>query len=247
VRLQEDPLNVVFSKKAQHAAAHMLESRVYDYLTTSYHKTVKSLELELIEAILAAFQEGELPFKEEDLKALTSSSDWDAFDDGHARSTLLKSKSSTAEEFATRVFGRSPRKTLYTRTLELSKRRWQDYSGYQTFRRSLKRTLERTPPKDVPAGQWFVQTVEALDASDASTFAEIDRASALDNPELDVLSQVSKLRDRVTLVLHYYLGATSVLEDGYKSKYEHTLDEFVSKCMKEAGDEVAKLTTGEGA
>lgn len=247
VRLQEDPLNVVFSKKAQHAAAHMLESRVYDYLTTSYHKTVKSLELELIESILAAFKESELPFDEKKLSELASSSDWDAFDDGYVRSILLKSKSTTAKDVAARVFGRSPRKTLYTRTLELSKRRWDALSGYKTFKPTFRRLLERSSPPGVPSGKWFVQTVEALDASDASTFAEIDRANVLDNSELDVLSQVSKLRDRVTLVLHYYLDSGNAPDDGYKSKYEQALDEHVAQCLKEAGDEVAKLAEGEGA
>lgn len=145
------------------------------------------------------------------------------------------------------MFGRSPRKTLYTRTLELSKRRWDRLSGYKTFKPTFRRLLERSNPPGVPSGKWFVQTVEALDASDASTFAEIDGASALDNPHLEVLSQVSKLRDRVTLVLHYYLDSNSVPEDGYKSKYEGALDEYVAGCLREAGDEVAKLAEGEGS
>lgn len=56
-----------------------------------------------------------------------------------------------------------------------------------------------------------------------------------------MLSQVSKLRDRVTLVLHYYLDSEEAPEDGCKSKYEKALDDYVAGCLKEAGEEVAKL------
>lgn len=242
VKLQETPLNVVFSRKAQHAATHMLESRVYDYLTTSYHKTVKALELELMDSIRESFAKNELPFEEAALQDLMKDDEWVAFDDGSLRLTLLNSSSPAAKSIASRVFGRAPRKTLYSRTLELSKKRWEDFGGYKTFRSRLHSRLAAGKPEGVPEGIWFVQAVEALDASDASTFAEMESASVPDDTDLQIFSQVSKLRDRVTLVLHFYLASQQLTPPNYKTAFEQTLDDFLQTSLRETAEEVKKLS-----
>jgi len=250
VKLQSPALNVIFSKKAQNAASHVLEARVYDYLSTSYHKTVKAFEHELIEAISVEMESSSLPAHEENLRERADSEDWLQFDDSCLRSTLQASLLVEVRKISNRVFHRIPRKTLFSTTLELSKRRWESLGGYKTFKKALQRQLLDEKNRPPVPGDWFLESVEALDASDVSTFVEMESEgfrrwqSACDQDDsknLRVTSQFAKLRDRVTFVLHFYLSSEEVPLSPYKGAHELELEGILFECLDLAAKDVEKL------
>lgn len=248
VKLQNQN-TVVFSQKAQSAALHMLEGRVYDYLTTSYHRTVKALETELIKAVVDAMQNRELPCSEEDLRKMVAGNGWATFDDSMLRATLLCSNSDDVRARAERTYDRVVKKTLFSRTFELSKKRFESLGNYKTFKSKLRERINEAPVEGVPAGEWFLETVEGLDAGDATMFAEMEsegfrkwwEEDSLRDGALNICSQVQHVRDRVVLIVHYYLDPNESIPPTYKTSYETLLENFVLQQLRITGDLMQKL------
>jgi HD superfamily phosphohydrolase len=208
------PYSVQFKAKTIHAVMHMLEGRIYDYLTSSYHKTVKSLELRFSDAVEEGMIKLDLPKTEEEVKSLIDSRLWLSFDDSQLKNRLLTEEESTKKltEF---VFHRKPRKCIISVVSDFSKQDVTKFyaSNIKTFPKVVQEKLNLDK-----RFIWFVGGIEALDGADTVILENIiSKNFNLKNSQYPL----QKMTDRFLLVIHGYNA------DGHKPTKDEANDAIV--------------------
>ncbi len=224
VRWENDA--VKFSTKVHASAAHLLESRAYDYLTSSYHKTVKSLECDLISALCKLFETKKLPYSNAELAAKVYSAEWFGFNDESVR--LLVEKEGGLKRD---IFARVKRSTAYSRQLEVNKSQLRKAlraagktDSLKEFRKSLQEELNASG--DVKC-EWWVADINVLGEEDEGAFSLMP--ASLDLGSIQFVSPIERLRNTWILVVHCFLETTTTSIN--RAELEATLKGALEKML----------------